>query len=208
MHRGRHFLRVVDFREARKPVSMAPVSAPGRLRGLGHGGAILYTTGPDYEGEGKPRYAEPRLHASVFHGERLQLASTLPISGAEADVLPSGERLFVVDNQPFPANGDKLSRVARLVELGGENQFSVLGASIFGGWSPRAFEGMLMGSIYSGDGYSLHAVDFSVPKEPRNLGYFGVGWLGIDFNRASGNIADGFTFPVGAHGVLSVKLPE
>ena len=73
-------LDVVDFSDPSLPTLRSPVSLPGRLAGISHSGAMIYSVGPDYARTLKYDYAQ-FLTAAAYDG----------VSAFKVDMLPLGE---------------------------------------------------------------------------------------------------------------------
>jgi hypothetical protein len=207
--KGRYFLNVVDYSNPGAPIARHPVSAPGSLRGVTEDGKVVYTAGPDYRDDGWPKYDTHKLHASAYVGTKLHLAATYPLSGYGAEVLPMNDRLFVFATKPSPEHDNKLASYAQLIQFSSDTGFSLIDETIFGGWSFRVFDGVLVSKNHTGHGQAIHALDFTVPNDLRPLGFFDIGWhIYPDFSRAVGNRAEGLWIPVGAYGILRLEFPE
>ena len=72
------FLDVLDFADPVLPTLRAPVSLPGQLAGISHSGAMLYTTGPDYNRTLSYDYSR-FLTAAAYDGVAAFKVDTLPL---------------------------------------------------------------------------------------------------------------------------------
>ena len=205
---GRHFLDVVDFSTPTAPVVREPVSAPGQLGGVAHDGGLLYTVGPDYATDGKPKRETNVVHASVYDGTTVGLLSTLDTGSYWPSVLTMEDRLFVFSIKPSAANHDNLANFTSLYEFGSGSQFRLLDEIIQTSGSPTVLGQTLLSQGYVGPGYAIQALDFSNPTSLTLRGTLSTGWVYPNLSRAIGNALDGFWFPLGTYGVFHAALPK
>lgn len=92
--RHRHFMKVVDFTDADRPVVGAEVNLPGRLLAVSDGGSTLLTRGCAFDAGGLPLRRQA-FHTSRFDGATATLVDQLPIDAAGDPFAFDGEALFL-----------------------------------------------------------------------------------------------------------------
>lgn len=210
---GRHFLEVVDYANPSDPVVQPPVSAPGVLKSVAHGGSLLYMIGPDYSDDGHPKPGTSNaVQAVQYDGTKLELLATTAAeeSGYYSSVLALEDRVFVNGYRPASDASQSWRYSTALYGFDG-SEFKKLGEFDQPSGSMAAFGQILLSTGYadaSYSGLSLTAVDFSNPAELKVLGHLSLGGLYPVPASGVGNATDGFWFPVDFNGVLHVDLPK
>ena len=86
----RHYLDVVDYADPAHPTPRRPVSIPGALAGISHGGALLYTLATREDGGNSARY----LDASAYDDVSVWLVYLMRLSDHESPILTAGTEYF------------------------------------------------------------------------------------------------------------------
>ncbi|HAB16226.1 MAG TPA: beta-propeller domain-containing protein [Verrucomicrobiota bacterium] len=72
-----YFLDVLDFSDAAEPAIRAPVTLPGSLIGVSHGGQLVYAEGADQADA--TANGDPNLHALAYDGLEASLVASFPL---------------------------------------------------------------------------------------------------------------------------------
>jgi hypothetical protein len=208
---GRHFLQVIDYTNPAAPKTRPPVSSPGVVKAVVNGGKLLYMSGPEYGNDGRPKTGgNNALQAVSYDGGKLELAASasLGANGYLSNLVALENRLFVNSSGPGDDALGNWKYFLSLYEYDGGSQFKVLDQVEQVSGSQAVLGNTLVSTTYDYANNGINFLDFSNPTKLTSLGRFSIGWLGVQPERAAGNAADGFWFPLGLYGVLHVELPK
>jgi uncharacterized secreted protein with C-terminal beta-propeller domain len=203
---GAHFLHVLDYANPAAPVARPPVSAPGVLKGVARNGTVLFTEAWPYDSHGVARLADPVVHVSGYDGQKVELATQLPL-GATGSALPVGEAVFTFGQEASSETNGLPAQYAKLWEISPDLDAVPRGKARFAGYDPRALDNVLFTASYAGSGHWLHAVDFVNPDDLRPIGWLHTPTLGNGLHRMTGDRTNAFWLPTGSCGLMEIKLP-
>jgi hypothetical protein len=194
----RSFLDVVDYADARLPTVRRAVNIPGRLEGLSHQGALLYTAGQHADADGASDY-RMWLDVSAYDGVSASLVASLELPNEwPSPRLVWGTNIFL----GRPTGGNAAGQLERwaLDEVTGK--LALLGTLAL----PAAAQ-------------AFGAVDaFLAVQSPRRLDLFNPNTLQslggepnptclwLDLAHAQGVAEGGVWIPLGPYGVKRVGL--
>jgi alpha-tubulin suppressor-like RCC1 family protein len=204
---NQHELVVTDFgQDPAAPVVREPISFPGLLAGISHGGAMVYAASQaTVDGSGVPVGAT--LHGLAYDGLSAHLVDSVFLSASNAwnaplvAVAPNG--LVVTERNIGTTN--ELSRIETW-KLGSTGTFSRLGSLD----EPAVFSELkLLGDIAAfrtSNGVNL--VDLAQPTTPQPMpGEDAIDCLGLGLPGLQGDRTTGLWIPAGELGSLPVWRP-
>jgi hypothetical protein len=197
----RDYLYVIDFSDSRAPTVRRPVNIPGTLKGISHGGALIYTTGPRFDEQGQPDGHE-HLHASAYDGVSASLVSSMPLpnnwprpllwTGADFILAVPGDNPGSSQLQTWTLSeqtGTWLQTGSLQIPLPAQNL--------------HLFGDLLVAQANR----ELLLLDASDPRVPRDLQTASLpGCIYFDFNRAIGSLEKGLWIGLGDYGVGTIQI--
>ena len=205
---SRSFLDVVDYASAAHPTVRRPVSIPGRLNGVSHHGAVIYTVGTHWRKGGTEDGTE-YLDAAAYDGVSVHRVDSLPLSNSwPRSLLIAGETAFVGQADPaIPADlpGSTGTRLDswRLSDAGKFSRVGKLGLAAPVTTLARFGDLLVAQRTDSG----LFLLDASQPAGLRNVGDGRLpGCLYPDLLHADGQLGRGLWLPLGAYGAARLPL--
>ena len=201
----RSFLDVVDYADAREPVVRPPVSIPGTLQGISHGGALLYTVGFRPSSTNLYEGAEA-LAASAYDGVAVHRVDSLSLSNvwvhpawvADTNVfLGRAEYTYGPSNPPPTLETWTLSKAGRFTKLGSVTLPTPASDLV-------AFPGLLAAQL---DWTRVLVFDRADPAALRQVGAGPMaGCLSFDLHHADALPARALWLPLDAYGVTTIPL--
>lgn len=201
----RTFLDVIDYADARQPLVRRPVSLPGRLVGLSHQGALLYTVGPHWSRELMSADLE-FLDACAYDGVAAHLVASLPLPAQwPHPVLVVGTNVLIGWPQDSASPACRLPAIrtwtvstqGRWVELGCHSVASAVSAL-------AQFTDLLAAQCTDS---TVALFDLRDPAALRWLtGAKPTACVGVDLANADGALGRGLWLPLGAYGVATIPL--
>lgn len=197
--RHRHFMKVVDFTDADRPLVGPEVNLPGRLLAVSDEGSTLLTRGCAFDSSGLP-LGRQAFHSSRFDGNSATLVDQLPIAAAGDPDALDGETLFLgvaapEDGSPqaleaWRINRDRSFIRTQRVPAPSFSRLEVLNGLLvgFGGGLPRLYDAT--------DPFQLRLLD---QADTRELSLGGLG-------HADGGAGLGIWQAQGDSGVGMVQL--
>ncbi len=197
----RHFLKVVDFADPIHPSVGADINIPGKLIGLLRGATLLYTAGPAYDAENKPKDGRA-IHVSGFDGTAAHFGDQIALTNDYDPYALDGETVLI-GSQPAWSETTPPTGHLQAWQLGGDGKFQLAGEiAATTTYTLTALHGLLI----SGYGDGQHLYDVSDPTHIVDRGDFPtVGWSG-SLTHADGNAARGLWEPLGEFGVSFVEF--
>ena len=202
----RAFLDVVDYADAPHPTVRPPVSLPGTLQGISHGGDLLYTIGFHRTSTNFYEGAEA-LDASAYDGVSAHLVDSLSLSNSwPHPALVCGTNVFL---GRAPAYFDVESPMPPTLEtwtLSSTGRFTKLGAVALPipASDLVAFPGLLAAQL---DYIRARVFD---PSDPATLRQVGDGPMAgcsyFNLRHADATPASGLWLPLDALGVTGISL--
>lgn len=196
----RHYLKSVDFTDARNPVVSAEVNIPGRLLSVGQDGKTLLTVGCAFEKDGVPRSTRA-FHTSLFDGTRTMLIDQLRTPLSMNPFAIDGDTLLTVSDSSV---GKSPGASLKAWQIDARGRFVLVGeVPADPCHSLATLNGLLVG--FGGDLPQLF--DISDPRNPSRLDGIDTSDLTIgDLGKSDGGAGLGIWQPQGNSGVGVVRL--
>jgi len=203
----RSFLDVVDYADARHPTVRPPVSIPGTLQGISHGGELLYTIGFHrtstnyYEGY-------EALDASAYDGVAAHLVDSLSLSNVwPHPVLVSDTNVFLGRGQGYYySNTNAPLPAIETWALSGAGKFTKIGSVSLPAAASNLvpFPGLLAAQV---DWSTVKVFDRSDPAALRPVGEGPTaGCLYFNLRHADAAPGRALWLPLDSYGVTSIRL--
>lgn len=199
---SRSFLNVVDYASPKDPLVRKPVNVPGRLQGLSHSGAVLYTTGTRWK-ENQTDWTE-YLDASAYDGVSAQHIDSLALSSLwPHTVLVSAGNIFIGRPDEAAAATEQTGNLETW-RLSDEGKFTRLGNVTL--QSPANQLGMFDGLLAAQQNNNTVVLfDASNAAALRPVGEGSPsGCLWFNLKHADGELSRGLWLPLGPYGVASI----
>jgi hypothetical protein len=198
------FLDVVDYTEPRDPLVRRPVNIPGRLNGISHGGALLYTVGTRWASE-VTSWTE-HLAVSSYDGVEARLVDSIALPNSwPHPVLVENARVYVgwpdygTNSPATAAHSLQVWQVSNEGKLARSDKVPLTSPA----GTLAEFRGLLVVqlsdqslSLFDASGDLLRAVGSGRPA--------GCQWY--DLKHADGALDRGVWLPLGAYGVMPVPV--
>ncbi len=202
----RSFLDVVDYADAAHPTVRPPVSLPGTLQGISHGGALLYTIGFRSVSTNFYDGAEA-LDASAYDGVSVHLVDSLSLSNFWLHpVAVSGTNVFLGRAQSYYPAADSLPPVLETWTVSSAGRYTRLGSTEL----PAAasdlvlFPGLLAAQV---DWSRVCVFDRADPKALRQVSEGPMaGCFSFNLRHADAAPAHALWLPLDFYGVTRVGL--
>ena len=195
-----HHLDVADYLAPAEPLLRSPVEIPGRLIGLSHEGALLYTV--DTRRPPGAEHLQQWLEASAYDGVSAHLVDSLAVTNDyQTRIIVGGERPFLIRSE----GGSLHLEAWALADTGA---FTRIGARELAppvndfGWTGGLLVVRHPGAVALYDA-------FDPERLPLIGGELLGGCLGLDLNLTRGSREAGVWMPLGNYGAMHVPLfPE
>lgn len=209
----KHYLTVIDYSDPSTPTIRQPVNIPGTLRGLSHGGAVIYTIGNQWDENGKTDWNE-WLSASAYDGVSASLIDSLELSRVwPYPVTLYGGTVFLGKAPINETVNDESGNTTTVVEaarleswaLADTGQFQMIaGVEVREAANDlRIFDDLLVK-----DGQN--STDLYDANAPESLTVIGSGdregCLWLNLMNADGSVAEGLWAPLGAYGLTHLEV--
>ena len=199
-----HALVKVDFTDPSTPTEHPPLTLPGRLVGLTHGGNILYTTGHTYSNEGEPNMRENAIHASAYDEVSVRLLDTYPVNSLPWQTVTSNDALIYSE-----WNSDEQSYYLHALTISSQGKIRNVSQLILPSWPQTLQErdGLVIGSFGGTEG--VMALDFSDLESPEIIAKWTIqGCIYPNIQNLSGSRENGFWIPLGIYGIGFFDVTE
>ena len=202
---SRSYLDVVDYADAEHPLVRRPVSLPGTLQGLSHGGSVLYTIGTHWTTNSAWFWRE-FLDATAYDGVSAHLIDSLalseywphPVLVLDRDVFlgqPGGAWVGSTNGPPSTLETWRLSNAGHWTRSGSVALNMPVQSLINRGALLAAQSWDNVVTLYDAtDGATLRQVGQGRPS----------GCLWFDLEHSDGELGRGLWIPLGAYGVATV----
>jgi hypothetical protein len=191
----RHYLDAVDYTDATRPFVRQPVNIPGKLEGISHHGALLYTVG-FHGGDGEDGRTE-WLDASACDGVSASLVDSMALPVAPRPLLVNGSNLFLgradTTNQPSRLEAWTLSETTGRFTLLNSVELRTSAQALFS-------RGELLAAQFTRDANLFHAGTLA----PLGSGS-APACLTLDLGHADGDITHGLWVPLLDYGVKLIQ---
>ncbi len=199
----RWYLDVVDYADAANPTARPPVNIPGSLKGVGHGGELLYTVGSHPSNPTNWWYdGTEYLDASAYDGVEAHLIDSLKLSSYwPHPVLVKGKTVFL----GHPSETNTVKNLLEAWTLSSAGKFTQLSATGLSGAAQylAGFGDLLAAQI----GNQISLFDVADPAAPAFLVTGGPpGCLWFDLSKADGALDRGLWLPLGVYGVSVIAI--
>lgn len=189
------YLDVIDYSVPANPSARLPVSLPGALCGISHGGALLFTTATRHTGQ-TIRTSGDWLDASAYDGVAAHLVDSLPLTnGYSSPVLVHEGAAYV-------------ARAASGTNLPPQLEAWILPEGKFTRASAARLEqaaqvlGLFGNLLAAQGGEDVQLFDVSIPTVLAPLANSTApGCAGFDLGAADGSVQKGLWLPLGEMGV-------
>ncbi len=202
----RSFLDVVDYADPDHPTVRPPVSLPGTLQGISHGGALLYTIGFHSTSTNLYDGAEA-LDASAYDGVAVHFVDSLSLSNVwQHPMVVTGTNIFLGRAQTYYGADNSDSPVLETWALSSVGRFTRLGSvKLLGAASDLVtFPGLLAAQL---DWTRVQVFDTSDAAALRQVGEGPVaGCLNFNLGHADAAFAQALWLPLDFNGVTRVGL--
>ena len=200
----RYYLDVVDYADAANPTVRKPVNIPGTLRGLSHGGAVIYTVGAHWDPKTFTTDWSEWLDASAYDGVAASLIDSISLGQTwPHPVLVSDKNIFI----GRAAADDKGTNTLEVLTLADTGKFlSVTPAPLqlsLAAQNLYAFGDLLVVQV----GNSVQLFNKAVPAALTLIGGGGPqGCVYFNADNADGDVSRGLWLPLGDYGAAKVEV--
>jgi hypothetical protein len=204
----RAFLDVVDFADAPHPTVRPPVSLPGTLQGISHGGALLYTIGFHRTSTNFYEGAEA-LDASAYDGVFAHLVDSLSLSNNWLHpALVSGTNVFLGCAPTYYSADSTLPPTLETWTLSSAGRFTKLGSVALPAAASDlvAFPGLLAAQLDWTRARVFHTADPAALRQVGDGPMAGCSYFNL--RHADAAPAIGLWLPLDAFGVTGITLSK
>lgn len=194
------FLHVIDYASPSTPFLRAPVSIPGSLRGVSHGGAVVYLVGTDLKSDAAD--GVERLHACSYDGVACYLVDTHLLPKDWPHPLLVRDPYIYITRPQVEKTSTSAVEVWRLTDDG---KFSKLGERPLG--SNTSLLLSVADVLITQEDSGVELFDLHSPIELPQIGKGApAGCVGWNVEQASGSAQEGLWLPLGLYGVDHIEI--
>jgi len=202
----RSFLDVVDYADAAHPTVRKPLSIPGTLQGISHGGALLYTIGFHCTSSNYYQGYEA-LDASAYDGVAAHLVDSLSLSNVYPHpAVVIGTNVFLGRGQYYYSGDGTMPPTLETWTLSSAGKFAKLGSVKLPAAASElvSFTDLLAAQV---DWSQVDVFDRSDPAALRQVGDGPTaGCLYFNLRHADAAPARALWLPLDSYGVSSISL--
>lgn len=200
----KHYLDVVDYADPALPTVRKPVDLPGQLRGISHGGSLLYTVGPRFSADGQTDWTD-HLDALAYDGlEAARVASMKQSSAWPRDLAVEGPNILIgqppTDTTPARVEAWTLE----LIGAGAGNFVKRSGVELATPAQDLHTFGSLVVAQTSGSVVLIDAADPARLRVVNDGEALGCIWPNL--SQGDGAAGRGVWLPLQDHGVLAIPV--